>query len=368
ASVFWETQQPGCAAAGVTPEAGGAESIVAGSSTKTTVQSSYGVGMVAMPDVAGDYQLAEVDAAALAPGSCYRYRVVSTGAPDAAGRFCTAKPSGSAFRFMAIGDTDPILGHTLPVLRHVLPEMPEFVVHTGDVNYYSSTETWAYWFTAMAPMLRAGAFFPSVGNHENETQYEPTDYADYYDRLFHQPSPEGNGDGTPKWYRFSWGGVWFHTIDTEEPYDSGSPQYMWLVASLAEVAAKPDFRFSVIFMHRNLYTLGDSAPQVDQRRALAPIFDAHKVRLVLSGHMHGYERFEVGDITYVTTAGGGGVIGDVNMNVPNYPGDVQYRVVGLPAYHAMLFDVAPVAGGTSLHGRAIDETGATIDDFTHVIP
>lgn len=95
---------------------------------------------------------------------------------------------------------------------------------------------------------------------------------------------------------------------------------------------------------------------------------AGDARLVLSGHMHGHERFEVGDITYVTTAGGGGLIGDVNMNVPNYPMDAPLRVAAAAKYHAMLFDTTPVGAGTQLHGRAIDDTGAVIDEFTHLIP
>jgi hypothetical protein len=76
----------------------------------------------------------------------------------------------------------------------------------------------------------------------------------------------------------------------------------------------------------------------------------------------------VGDITYVTTAGGGGLIGNVNANVPNYPMDVPLRVSAAAAYHAMLFDVTPVDNlTTTLHGRAVDEHGTVIDDFTHTI-
>jgi hypothetical protein len=153
---------------------------------------------------------------------------------------------------------------------------------------------------------------------------------------------------------------------------------MWLAGSLQRAAASPGFRFSVVFMHRNLYTLGDSAPQVDMRPVLTPLFEANKVRLVLSGHMHGYERFEVGDITYVTTAGGGGSIGDVNMNVPNYPDDVQYRKAASPAYHALLIDVTPAGSSTTVHMKAVgcpkdacnqpSDYGGTIDESTRTIP
>jgi hypothetical protein len=88
------------------------------------------------------------------------------------------------------------------------------------------------------------------------------------------------------------------------------------------------------------------------------------VRLVIVGHMHGYERFEVGDVTHVTTAGGGGSIGDVNANVANYPADVPLRVASGPYYHAMVFTI----DATTLHGEAIDESGAVRDTFDHAVP
>ena len=368
-SVYWESATPqSCVEIGVTPEAGGAETIASGAQAAGVVSNSYGIDMVPFPDIAGTYYLSRVDVTGLAPGACYAYRVRSSGdggAGESGGRICTghAASAQAPWKFFAIGDTNPLLGHTATVLKYTLVEKPDFAMHMGDISYYSSTETWAYWFRAMAPMLEIGAFLPAVGNHENETMYEATEYADFYDRLFHQPSL----DGTPEYYRFSSGGIYFHSIDTEVPFDSAAPQYQWLVTTLKDSAAQPDFRFSVVYMHRPLYTLGDVAPLVDSRKDLTPIFESNKVRLVIAGHMHGYERFEVGDITYITTAGGGGVINDVNMNVPNYPMDVPLRVAAFGAYHAMLFTVTPMGSATSIRGRAIDEFGKTIDDFTHVI-
>ena len=371
ASVFWETREaPSCVAIGVTPEAGGPEAIVAGVATMTTVLTGYGTPRPNVPlDLAGTFFVNRVDVTGLPAGACFSFRVRTTAPDETRGRFCTARPSGEPFKFFAIGDTNPILGHTADVLDHTLSEQPEFLLHMGDMHYYSSTETWAYWFLHMAPMLRAGALFPAVGNHDGfATDDTPTDYQDYTDRLFHAPSLDGVAGPMSSWYRFSWGGVWFFTIDTEEPYDSGSAQYTWLTDKLVDATKQPGFRFSAVFMHRNLYTLGDATPNVDVRKSLAPLFEANKVRLVFSGHMHGYERFEVGDITYLTTAGGGGQINDVNYNVPNYPADVPLRVKGLPDYHAMLLDVTPIGSASQLHGRAIDGSGAVIDEFTHLIP
>jgi hypothetical protein len=54
------------------------------------------------------------------------------------GRFCTARAPGDAIRFLAIGDTNPSLGdNTTKVLLHTLPKNPDFVVHGGDIQYYS---------------------------------------------------------------------------------------------------------------------------------------------------------------------------------------------------------------------------------------
>lgn len=378
ASVFWETRDlPSCVAIGVTPESGGAETIAKGVATMTTVQTAYPSDRAKVPgDDAGTFYVNRVDLGSLPAGACYSYRVratapsdVTDGNGEARGRFCTAKPAGQPFKFFAIGDTNPILQHTQGTLDHTLSEKPDFLIHMGDMHYYSSTETWQYWFTHMKSMLAAGPFFPAVGNHDGFATFDtPTDYADYTDRLFHAPSLDGTAGEKSSWYRFEWGGVWFHTVDTEAPYDSASPQYKWLEQSLEEVTHKPGFRFSVVYMHRNLYTLGDSEPLVDVRKSLAPIFESNKVRLVVSGHMHGYERFEVSDITYVTTGGGGGTLGDVNMNLPNYPADVPLRVVGLLVYHAMLFDVTPMGSATEVHGRAIGEDGKVLDEFTHLIP
>ena len=68
-------------------------------------------------------------------------------ATEIRGRFCTARPADQPFKFFAVGDTNPILGHTVPVFQYTLPEKPDFIVHVGNLQYYSSVaETWAYWF------------------------------------------------------------------------------------------------------------------------------------------------------------------------------------------------------------------------------
>src|SRR6185369_4196498 len=103
---------------------------------------------------------------------------------------------------------------------------------------------------------------------------------------------------------------------------------------LADAQATPGFRFSIVYMHRPFYTLGDTSPQLDSRKLLEPFFQTLGVKLVLAGHMHGYERFlPPSGITYITCAGGGGVINDVNKGITTYPDDAPYRQVVSDHYH-----------------------------------
>jgi hypothetical protein len=365
--IRWETCKPGLArkvtisAQGGPGDAGAdaaassveAESIEKPFDVKNTYEAPFGLN--APPDVAGTWYMHEAEVKNLAPSTCYSYALAVDEA--AKGRFCTARLPGESFRFMAIGDTNPTLGDkTTKTLAAVLPYAPDFAIHGGDVQYYASTlETWAAWFPLMAPLLRNGALQISIGNHESEKDDELQGYTL---RFF-----GGAGfDGGETWFRFSSGGVWFFSIDTEQPHGPGSPQGDWLARSLADAAQKPGHRFSVVYFHKPFVTCGDTSQDSGAKNYFSPIFEQNKVALVVQAHMHGYERFELGPITYVTSAGGGGRMGDVNQN-KDRPECASRRAAG-PWFHALLVDVMP----GKLRGQAIDESGAVADSFEKTVP
>lgn len=313
-------------------------------------------------DEAGTYYMHEVTLSGLTPATCYQY---SLGA-DASlgGRLCTARQSGDAFQFLGMADTNPGLGtSTRDMLALVESEPYDFTVHGGDVQYYASGfETWASWFPSMAPMLGHGAFLPALGNHESEKEDE---YEQYYARFF-----GGAGfDGTDAYYRFQSGGVWFFALDTEGELGAGSAQLAWLDTQLADASAQPGYRFSVLFLHRPLLTCGDKSQSDSDRALLQPLMEQYGVELVLQGHMHGYERFEVPKasnpsqtITYMTIGGGGGALGDVDENIDRPT--CSMRVASGKFYHLALFDV----GATSLSVKVIDPTNAVKDSFDKPLP
>ncbi len=356
AVVRWDGCRPSSTELSVQPESGGTALSLSGERTAAEVTTQLAALSGIAPDLACTYYRTEVEVTGLQPGSCYRYELGAD--PTRSGRFCTARPAGEPFRFLAISDTNPAIGDTADVLAAALVANPDFVVHAGDIQLYASIfETWASWFPQMAPLLEQGAFMPAIGNHEYENA---TEFEDYYVRLF-----GGAGfDGTIDYYRFQSGGVWLFSLNTEIPMEAGSPQASWLEQQLADAAATPGFRCSVVYLHRPFITLADVSQRTSEREHLEPIFLQHGVRLVFQGHVHGYERFVDGQLTYVTTGGGGAALHDLDVKVDDRPDEAALRVASASRNHAVLIEV----GGTELTGTAISDDAEVLDTFVIDLP
>jgi len=359
ATVRWETKVvPEDVSVAFMPEDGGAEQTAEGTSTPGMVSVSHGVGILPEPDVAGTYYLNEVVLTGLDPATCYAYTI--GGFPEQGGRFCTMHlpdDHTTPIRVYALGDTNPTLMNTERVLAAADPAESEFVIHLGDIQYYESiVESWQGWFTLMAPLLEAGSFFPCIGNHEDEND---TELQEYYVRLFGQAA----ADGTEVRYHFESGGVHFFSLSVVHGLNAGTEQVAWLDQRLGEVEAEPHYRFSIVFFHRPMYTLGKAKPELGIREAIEPILTSHSVPLVMMGHQHGYERFEVGDVTHITSGGGGAVLYDMDQRVAEYPEDAPLRVASGAFYHATLLTIE----GRVLSGQIIDADGVVRDTFEKTV-
>jgi hypothetical protein len=390
ALVRWESQlEVADASIEVTPEAGGAALPFAGTSTETTVRLSYGVDLrLDDPDVPGTYFVNEARAEGLSPATCYRY--VLARYPEHGGRFCTMHAPDdhtTPITFYALGDTSPALAGTTRILSNTDPSTTEMTIHVGDIQYYTTLiETQEVWFDLMQPMLEANAFLPCIGNHEMEgADGVPFEFEDIYLRLFDHPGGEdgvnAGTDGT-LWYHFETGGVHFFSLSTEHAIEIGSPQHDWLLATLAAVEAEPTYRFSIVYLHRPWYSYGDYSPNAGLRSALEPVVRDHRVPLVLAGHMHGYERFEIdyptpggtglGHVTYVTTGAGGfaGTASTIDENLPTDTALAALRVADGTYLQAMVVSIVPDAtsGGDRIEASTVDDLGMERDAFVITIP
>lgn len=341
----------------LTPEAGGEARTLSSTETASVVTVTYTAPLnpTAPPDYAGTWYMHEASASSLSPSTCYTYQLAADGA--AKGRLCTARRSGESLRFYAIGDTNPNLGDTTErLLAHVIPKGFDFTIHLGDIQYYDSTlETWASWNPRVAPMLRQGAFFPAIGNHEYE---KPTEYEEYVRRYFgHTGLP-----GTDTAYRFESGGVHFFVLASEEPMGPGSAQAKWFEEESARVTKLPGYRFSIVYYHRPFVSCGDEGDDPAARAFYEPLFLQNKVVLALQGHVHVYERFELGGLTYITSGGGGGRPGDPDKGLGHDYCASRKRAGAW--HHGVLLEVE----GAVLRGTVIDTEGAVRDTFELAVP
>ncbi len=367
--VRWETRiVPAQVAIDYRPEAGGPDEMATGAARETVTLLDYQPAFATEPDVPGTYFVSEVEITGLLPATCYTYEIA--GYPEAHGRFCTmheATDHTTPVRFYAIGDTSPGVMQTLRLIAHTDPATTEFSVHVGDIQYYSTLiESQQLWFSLMEPMLRANAFMPCVGNHEDELAHE---FTDIYERLFASPGRDGN----TLWYHYESGGVHFISLSTEHPIALGTEQHDWFTATMDRIEAEPGYRFTIVYFHRPIYSVASYAPSLENRAAIEAVITTHRVPLVLAGHMHAYERFQIGDVTHVTTGSGGFLDAEATLdaNVADFPADAARRVVSGHYFEVMVIEVVPdpgAPGGSVIQARAIDELGMMQDDFEIHVP
>ncbi|HMR06683.1 MAG TPA: metallophosphoesterase [Polyangiaceae bacterium] len=354
----WEACREGSApGVTLTTEGGGTPKEYAASVRPFVVNNTYSsLNVNAPPDLAGTYYMHELALDSLAPATCYRYQLAEGAANS--GRFCTARAPGDSFKVLAIGDTNPALGGTAGLLAEAAKHNYDFTIHGGDIQYYLSIlETWASWFPIMMPMFAQGAIFPALGNHEFE---KPDEYEQYFLRFF----GKAGFDGTDDYYRVQSGGVWFFALNSEGDMDPGTEQFVWFEKQLADAAAKPGYRGSVVYFHRPLVSCGPVSQPDTRRAAYQPLFEKHGVTLVAQAHVHGYERFELPhsadatkSVTYITVGGGGAALHDLDENIDRPT--CAMRAAKGRFYNFTILEFGP----TSLKGRMFDVNGVERDTF-----
>lgn len=129
-------------------------------------------------------------------------------------------------------------------------------------------------------------------------------------------------------------------------------QTRWFRDALAASTA----RWKIAALHHPPYTCGGHGGSVDAQRAWGPLFERYRVRLVLSGHDHNYQRFAARrGVTYAVYGGGGAGLYALRKCPSGYP-----RRVAARAAHGFLYLDAS-AEGVSVRAVALD--GTTLDRF-----
>lgn len=252
----------------------------------------------------------------------YEYKVKVGSVESEVHGFVSAPQKEKEFYFAAYGDT-----RSHPKIAKVIGDLiwkqkPAFVIHTGDFN--RDGVRYRLWdkefFSPEKNMLADTPLFPVFGNHERDGKL-------YYD-FFSTPTNSGNED----WYSFDYSNVHFTILNTEKDCIKGSEQLKWFEKELSE--AKQFWKIVVI--HRPIFSScvnSQGRELTELRDILLPLIEKYKVDIVINGHAHQYERSKKDGICYITTAGGGAPL--YEMDTKNNP----YSVVAKMVHHYCIVSI-----------------------------
>lgn len=259
----------------------------------------------------------------------------------------------SKFRFVAFGDYQGVADVILKNLKCQTGCLEaNFYVNTGDIGTLNL-------FDGKFPY---GKLYPAKGNNDDNI------WASIY------PLPEPIKD----FYSFNYGNTHFvmlysggNTSD-QFPPKSASPncanpinQTDWAYCDLESVRNESSVENIIVVLHMPPLSFGGYGSNTIESQVLIPIFKTHpKLRAVLSGHNHFYQRIAklyaldgtMREIRFLVIGGAGAPLYTpvCSTSEPNVKIEKCEK-----RFHSVVFDV----NGTTIQGRAIGETGQEFDSF-----
>lgn len=187
------------------------------------------------------------------------------------------------------------------LVQKIANENPRFVVHLGDmVSEGGDISEWDYFDRLMLPIQRRQIpIYPTLGNHEywgNQNIARKAELGRFED-LKHGAA-----------YSKVYSGIGLVWLDSNLGGIAGKKQADWFDQQLCAFDSDATIHAVVVFTHHPPFTNGKDRPvEAYVSDTLLPRFErSSKAVAFMSGHVHGYERFEKDHKEYVVTGGGGG--------------------------------------------------------------
>ena len=217
-------------------------------------------------------------------------------------------------------------------------------------------------FDQITEPLRAAhiAYYPARGNHDLGTFYP-----------HYVPGTFDSGDRVTKlYYAFTRHRNRFIIVDSMEPYEPGSPQYVWLARELARSRKTAVSTF--VMFHEAPFSVGPHGPTLEAQKYLHPLFVKYRPRAVFCGHDHLYYRTTRDGVTYIVTGGGGAPPYRPENAQIAIPGDVFQpdvdslgRPLSDPQYDALIYHaIRCEVDGPRVTATVIRPDGSVIDRLT----
>jgi hypothetical protein len=219
----------------------------------------------------------------------YAYRVGDGGGNWSEwNHFVTASEEPSAFSFIYFGDAqNNIKSMWSRVIREAFIEAPRsrFLLHAGDlVNRSTKDEEWGEWHYAGGWINGRMPSLATPGNHE----YTNGQLSPHWRPQFAFPlnGPEGQETLAETVYYVDYQGARIVSLNSNRQQQE---QAAWLDQLLSHSPQK----WTIVTMHHPIYSAKPGRDNAELRRTLQPVFDKHRVDLVLQGHDHAYARSQL---------------------------------------------------------------------------
>lgn len=187
------------------------------------------------------------------------------------------------------------------IAKLVREERPAFVVHLGDlVSCGAIADEWRYFDRLTAPLTALGIRIrPVLGNHD---YWGPRAMALRHAR---RRFPELAPRTFTALRHAELGLLW---LDSNLMGDAAAEQLRWFEAALDGYEQDPAVRGVLAFAHHPPFSNArrPERPSPTLAGLLEPFCAAGKTLALLSGHVHGYERFQLRGKTFIVSGGAGG--------------------------------------------------------------
>ncbi|GAB3936639.1 purple acid phosphatase family protein [Larkinella terrae] len=291
----------------------------------------------------------------LKAGGSYGYRVGSkSGNWSEPASFTTqsAKPDG--FSFIWFGDT-----HKSPdwgsLARKTLARHPEIAFYSiaGDlVSTGLHRNEWDELWQYSGGIFRQKPLLPIPGNHDSQDGLG----AWMYQEMFSLPKngPQSKDVPAEQTYAFTYQNALFLMIDATSPIEI---QTAWIREQLAN--SKADWKFA--FFHFPPYNFEEDYKDI--RREWCSLFDNYHVDMVMSGHVHYYQRTKPMFAEKPVSSPAQGTIYTISIGIPSehevWPDEpyAQVRFKNGPLYQHLKID------GKTLVYKSFDKDGKLKDEL-----
>jgi hypothetical protein len=232
----------------------------------------------------------------LKPKTMYAYRVGDGVNFSEWHQFTTASDAPEPFSFIYFGDAqNDVRSKWSRVIRQANSDMPKanFMLHAGDlINRAERDLEWGEWFEAGGWINASRPQVVTPGNHEYYRLVSETGERTGERALAPQWQPqfEYPRNGVPGLedtnYFFDYQGARIISLNS---LDKVEEQAAWLDKILTENPHK----WTLLTFHYPMYSTAKGRDNAALRALWKPVFDKHKVDLVMQGHDHTYGRMNL---------------------------------------------------------------------------